>query len=73
MLMIMLQAAEWDLLFYTYDSYLVRQLRDVKEIEQLIKSTKVFQVSVTGLLMTNSAFIFGKTKLKVYHFAQKRT
>ena len=69
----MLQAADWDLLFYTYVSYLVRQLRDVKEIEILIKSTKVFQISVTGLSITNSAFIFGKTKLKVYHFLQKRS
>ena len=69
----MLQAADWNLLFYTYVSYLVRQLRDVKEIEILIKSTKVFQISVTGLSITNSAFIFGKTKLKVYHFPQKRS
>ena len=55
------------MLFY----FSLRQLRDIKEIKQLLKSTKNFQIFGTVLSITNSAFIFVKKKANGIPFSTK--
>ena len=67
----MSKAVDGELFLYADDSCLLYQHRDVKAIDTKLNRNFLSVCNAIGLLITNFAFILGKTKLNVYCLARK--